>query len=138
MNYNKKRIVKIGVIVFAGLVLVVLIMAVLLFNTVSGGTGVKTLRIKSDVGIFYNLGCIKCHSIKTLGIKGGHVGPDLSGAYSGVKEIYLEDLNDFLKNPSGTMYFVLMFNHLTKRDRKIIVFELKKAQYLKIKRKEVR
>ncbi|MHB1546342.1 MAG: c-type cytochrome [bacterium] len=85
--------------------------------------------------IFYKLGCVRCHNIRALNIKGGHVGPDLSNAYSDVKKIYKENVNDFLKNPTGTMYFVLAFNHLSKEDRKIITAELKKAQNIQYKMK---
>ncbi len=131
MDYNK-RIVKTGIIAFASLVLVVSVLIAVLFNVTSHGTNMKGFRIKTGTRIFYNLGCVKCHSIRILNIEGAHVGPDLSGAYSNVEKIYRESLYDFLKSPSGTMYFVLMFNHLTKRDRKIIVSELKIAQDMKI------
>ncbi len=102
---------------------------------VSDGIGLNTKKVSVAAGenIFYKLGCVRCHNIKVLGIKGGHVGPDLSGAYSDVEKVYRENVNNFLKYPSGTMYFVLMFNKLSKEDRKTITEELKKAQEIKNK-----
>ena len=94
------------------------------------GLNSKKIGIQAGKKIFYKLGCVKCHNIKVLGIKGGHVGPDLSGAYSDVKKVYNKNVNEFLKNPTGTMYFVLMFKHLNSEDRKIITAELKKAQHI--------
>lgn len=132
MPKDNKSIIKIWFSVFIGLIIIlaVSVLALFSFMKMSDGSNLKNRKIKSGRAIFYNLGCVKCHNIRVLNIKGGHVGPDLSGAYSNVKKIYKEDVNSFLKNPTGTMYFALMFSHLNKEDRKIIVKELKKAQML--------
>lgn len=103
------------------------------FMKISGKNDFKKSGIESGKLIFYNLGCVRCHNIRALHIKGGGMGQDLSNAYYNVKKIYGENINDFLKNPSGMMRFVLMFNHLNKEDRKIIAAELKKAQ-MKVKK----
>ncbi|MHB8232685.1 MAG: c-type cytochrome [bacterium] len=132
MPKNNKNIIKIWIPVFIGIIFILAVSVLALFSFLnsSDGGNLKNLKIKKGRAIFYNLGCVKCHNIRVLNIKGGHVGPDLSGAYSNVKKVYKEDVNSFLKNPTGTMYFALMFNHLNKEDRKIIVKELKKAQML--------
>jgi len=113
-----------------GLMIALSFMALYYSMKISDGSGLREGGIKASNGkeIFYKLGCVRCHNIRVLNINGGHVGPDLSGAYSDVKKVYKENVNSFLKNPAGTMYFVLMFNHLNKKDREIITAELKKAQ----------
>ena len=87
---------------------------------ISDGIGLNSKKFSAPSGkkIFYNLGCVKCHNIKVLNVKGGHVGPDLSDAYSNVKKVYKKSINDFLKNPTGTMYFALMFNVKIKNKRR--------------------
>ena len=138
MPKNNKNIIKTGIFVSLGLILIlaVSVLALLFFMTTSNGSNLKNRKTKNGRAIFYNLGCVKCHSIRALNIKGGHVGPDLSGAYSNVEKVYRKSLNDFLKNPAGTMYFILMFNHLSKENRKIIIAELKKAQTIENKNKK--
>ncbi len=138
MPKNNKNIIKTGIFVSLGLILIlaVSVLALLFFMTTSNGSNLKNRKTKNGRAIFYNLGCVKCHNIRALNIKGGHVGPDLSGAYSNVEKVYRKSLNDFLKNPAGTMYFVLMFNHLSKENRKIIIAELKKAQTIENENKK--
>ena len=138
MPKNNKNIIKTGIFVSLGLILIlaVSVLALLFFMKTSNGSNLKNLKTKNGRAIFYNLGCVRCHNIRTLNIKGGHVGPDLSDAYSNVEKVYRESLNDFLKNPTGTMYFVLMFNHLDKENRKIIITELKKAQMIENENKK--
>ncbi|MHB1661460.1 MAG: cytochrome c family protein [bacterium] len=127
---NNKKIIRIGIFASAGLILTASVLILFYFLKTSGGSNLKSFKTKSGRAVFYNLGCVKCHNIKVLNVKGGHIGPDLSDAYSNVKKVYKKDVNDFLKNPTGTMYFALMFNHLNREDREIIVKELKKAQML--------
>ncbi len=127
-----KRFMTLWAPAIAGLIIILTLSFVELYYSlkISEGIGLNSKKAGAPAGkkIFYKLGCVRCHNIKALNIKGGHVGPDLSGAYSDTKKVYKESVNDFLKNPTGTMYFVLMFNHLNKEDRKIITAELKKAQ----------
>ncbi len=134
-----KRFTAIWVTAIAGLIIILSLSFVELYYSlrVSDGIGLNSKKVIAPAGkkIFYKLGCVRCHNIRTLNVKGGHVGPDLSGAYSDVKKVYKENVNGFLKNPTGTMYFVLLFNHLNKKDRKIITAELKKAQDIQDKMK---
>lgn len=132
---NNKKIIRIGIFASTGLILTASVLILFYFLKTSDGSNLKSSKTKNGRAIFYNLGCVKCHNIRVLNVKGGHVGPDLSDAYSNVEKVYREDVNDFLKNPTGTMYFALMFNHLNGKDRKIIVKELKKAQMLVNKNK---
>lgn len=54
-------------------------------ETTSGGAQVQYNQQLADKGkqYFQSLGCVACHSIKSLGISGGAVGPDLSKALLG-------------------------------------------------------
>ena len=58
--------------------------------------------------LFLEKGCPKCHSISALGVKSAtEVGPDLTVAYSDVKNRFNQPLEQFLHNPTGTMQIVL-------------------------------
>ncbi len=134
-----KKFMTIWAPVIAGLIVILTLSFIELYYSlkVSDGIGFNSKKVNAQAGkkIFYKLGCVRCHNIRALNIKGGHVGPDLSGAYSDAKKVYKENVNGFLKNPTGTMYFVLLLNHLSKEDRKIITAELKKAQNIQDKMK---
>ena len=58
--------------------------------------------------LFVRKGCPQCHSISALGVKSpAEVGPDLTYAYSDVQSRFNMKLEEFLKNPTGTMQIVL-------------------------------
>lgn len=58
--------------------------------------------------IFLEKGCPQCHSISALGVKSpAEIGPDLTIAYTDVKSRFNMELEEFLKNPTGTMQMVL-------------------------------
>ena len=58
--------------------------------------------------IFIEKGCPQCHSISALGVKSpAEIGPDLTLAYTDVKSRFNMELEEFLKNPTGTMQIVL-------------------------------
>ena len=58
--------------------------------------------------LFQQKGCPQCHSISALGVKSAtEVGPDLTLAYSDVKNRFNQPLEQFLHNPTGTMQMVL-------------------------------
>ena len=134
-----KKFMTIWVPVIAGLIVILTLSFIELYYSlkISDGIGFNPKKVNAPAGkkIFYKLGCVRCHNIRALNIKGGHIGPDLSGAYSDAKKVYKKNVNGFLKNPTGTMYFVLLLNHLSKEDRKIITAELKKAQNIQDKMK---
>lgn len=57
--------------------------------------------------IFKDKGCIQCHKVTAYNIEGGETGPDLSIAYTDVKDRFGMPLDKFLKEPTGTMQIVL-------------------------------
>jgi len=58
--------------------------------------------------LFVRKGCPQCHSISALGVKSpAEIGPDLTYAYSDVQSRFNMTLEEFLKNPTGTMQLVL-------------------------------
>lgn len=57
---------------------------------------------------FTQKGCIQCHSNSTLGIVSPtNKGPDLALAYEDVQKRFGTSLENFLRNPTGTMQTVL-------------------------------
>ena len=75
----------------------------------SGGP-VATPAASSDprAALFLEKGCPQCHSISALGLKSAtEVGPDLTLAYSDVRNRFSVSLEEFLPHPTGTMQMVL-------------------------------
>ncbi|MED3561031.1 cytochrome C [Bacillus xiapuensis] len=73
-------------------------------------------------------GCLGCHSVEALNLKGGQVGPDLSHAFVEVKDKHGMPIEKFLTKPnSAVMSGVLGKNPLTDNDRKQVLELLKKA-----------
>ena len=57
---------------------------------------------------FVETGCFVCHSISSLGVKSpAQIGPDLSIAVEDVQKRFGVTIDDFLRNPTGTMSVVL-------------------------------
>lgn len=57
---------------------------------------------------FLAKGCNECHTISTFGIESQNKsGPDLAEAYTDVQKRFGTSLENFLKNPTGTMQMVL-------------------------------
>jgi cytochrome c551/c552 len=74
------------------------------------GSAVSGAPASSDprAAIFIEKGCPQCHSISALGVKSpAEIGPDLTIAYTDVKSRFNMELEEFLKNPTGTMQIVL-------------------------------
>jgi hypothetical protein len=79
-------------------------------GTPSSGGVVVTTPASSDprAALFLEKGCPQCHSISALGVKSAtEVGPDLTLAYSEVKNRFNVSLEEFLPHPTGTMQVVL-------------------------------
>lgn len=73
-------------------------------------------------------GCLGCHSVATLNLHAGQVGPDLSHAYVEVKDKHGMPIEQFLTKPnSAVMSGVLGNNPLTDDQRKQVLEILKKA-----------
>ena len=55
-------------------------------------------------GWFVQTGCFVCHSISALGVKSpAQIGPDLSNAVEDVQSRFGRTIDDFLREPTGTM-----------------------------------
>jgi cytochrome c2 len=67
------------------------------------------LRMKEGPGAwFVKTGCFVCHSISALGVKSpAQIGPDLSTAVEDVQSRFGRTVDDFLREPTGTMSVVL-------------------------------
>lgn len=79
-------------------------------NAASPGTRAAATSVPSDprAAIFVEKGCPQCHTISALGIKSpAEIGPDLTFAYTDVQSRFNMKLDEFLKNPTGTMQMVL-------------------------------
>ncbi len=76
-----------------------------------GAVAVVQSAVVSDdprAALFLQKGCPQCHSISALGVKSPtEVGPDLTFAYSEVKNRFNVSLEEFLPHPTGTMQVVL-------------------------------
>jgi hypothetical protein len=66
-------------------------------------------RMKEGPGAwFVKTGCFVCHSISSLGVRSpAQIGPDLSTAVEDVQSRFGRTLDDFLREPTGTMSVVL-------------------------------
>ena len=85
--------------------------------------------------IFVEKNCTQCHKVSAYGIAGAEAGPDLSIAWTDVKDRYGVSLDAFMKKPTGTMQFVLSsMIKLTPEERDDIVTLLKDAHDKKLKK----
>lgn len=88
----------------------------------------EATAVSAEGEIFQQKGCIACHSIENLGVKGGVTGPDLSKAYVNVEGKHGKPINEFLKQPtSAVMSTVIGGNPLTDDEINKIVESLKIA-----------
>ena len=91
----------------------------------AAGASVSAAPASSDprAAIFLEKGCPQCHSISALGVKSpAEVGPDLTLAYTDVQSRFDMELEEFLKNPTGTMQMVLSSQiKLTPEERDSII-----------------
>jgi cytochrome c2 len=64
--------------------------------------------LTGEGAFFVRKTCFICHDVSTLGIESAaKIGPDLALAYTDVQSRFGKTLEDFLKNPTGTMAIVL-------------------------------
>ena len=84
---------------------------ILLAITLAAGTamiGCGSGEAAEAKAFFLGKGCNECHSISTFGIESQNKsGPDLAEAYTDVQKRFGTSLENFLKNPTGTMQMVL-------------------------------
>lgn len=81
-----------------------------------------------EENILQSKGCLGCHSVEALNLKGGATGPDLSGAFKNVEGKHGKPVNEFLKEPtSAVMSGVIGGNPLTDEEINQVVEILKEA-----------
>lgn len=82
----------------------------------------------TEDNILNKKGCLGCHSVESLNITGGAVGPDLSQAYANVEGKHGKPIEEFLKAPtSAVMSGVIGKNPLSDEERKQVLDLLKQA-----------
>ncbi len=93
--------------------------------------------LTGEGAFFVKKGCFVCHSVASLGIESAtKIGPDLSEAVTDVQSRFGRTLEDFLKNPTGTMAVVLATQiRLTDEERLEAIEKLKIAYQKKQEQK---
>jgi cytochrome c2 len=87
-------------------------------------------RMKTGPGAwFVQTGCFVCHSISSLGVKSpAQIGPDLSTAVEDTQTRFGRTVDDFLREPTGTMSVVLSRQIvLTPEQKQVAVQKLREA-----------
>jgi hypothetical protein len=74
-------------------------------------------------------GCFVCHNVSSLGVRSpAQIGPDLSIAVEDVQSRFGRTVDDFLREPTGTMAVVLSRQIvLTPQEKEIAVQKLREA-----------
>jgi len=80
-------------------------------------------------GWFVQTGCFVCHSVSSLGVKSpAQIGPDLSNAVEDVQSRFGRTIDDFLREPTGTMSVVLSRQIvLTPEQKAVAIQKLREA-----------
>jgi cytochrome c551/c552 len=97
-------------------------------------------RMKEGPGAwFVKTGCFVCHSIEALGVKSpAQIGPDLSTAVEDTQTRFGRTVDDFLREPTGTMSVVLSRQIvLSPAEKDVAVAKLREA-YAEHQRKQAR
>lgn len=81
-----------------------------------------------EENILQSKGCLGCHSVEALNLKGGATGPDLSQAFKNVEGKHGKPVSEFLKAPtSAVMSGVIGGNPLSEDEINQVVSVLKEA-----------
>jgi cbb3-type cytochrome oxidase cytochrome c subunit len=73
---------------------------------------------------FVSTGCFVCHSVSALGVRSAaQIGPDLSTAVEDVQSRFGRTLDDFLREPTGTMAVVLSRQIILTPDQKQVALQ---------------
>jgi cytochrome c2 len=82
-------------------------------------------RMRTGPGAwFVETGCATCHSISVYGVKApAQIGPDLSNAVEDVQARFGRTIDDFLREPTGTMSVVLSRQIVLTPDQKQIAIQ---------------
>ncbi|HSB61172.1 MAG TPA: hypothetical protein VLI67_05605, partial [Vicinamibacteria bacterium] len=87
-------------------------------------------RMRTGPGAwFVKTGCFVCHSISSLGVKSpAQIGPDLSTAVEDTQTRFGRTVDDFIREPTGTMSVVLSRQIvLTPAEKAVAVEKLREA-----------
>jgi cytochrome c551/c552 len=96
-------------------------------STDSNEDTAATTTSASD-NILNQKGCLGCHAVESLDLKGGATGPDLSKAFENVEGKHGKPIDEFLKEPtSAVMSSVISGSPLTDEERTQVVDMLKQA-----------
>jgi len=96
-------------------------------ETTTDSKEATTVSANED-NILNKKGCLGCHSVESLNITGGAVGPDLSQAFVNVEGKHGKPIEEFLKAPtSAVMSGVIGKNPLSDEERKQVLDLLKQA-----------
>jgi mono/diheme cytochrome c family protein len=88
----------------------------------------ETTAAAGEENILQSKGCLGCHSVEALNLKGGATGPDLSQAFENVEGKHGKPVAEFLKEPtSAVMSGVIGGNPLTEEEINQVVNVLKEA-----------
>ncbi|WP_017754178.1 hypothetical protein [Calidifontibacillus oryziterrae] len=79
----------------------------------------------NEDNILVQKGCIQCHDVSPLGIKGNGTGPDLAIAYDDVKNRFGKSLEEFLAEPEGTMSAVFSQTPLNDDEKQAVLSLIK-------------
>ncbi|HHW37703.1 MAG TPA: hypothetical protein GXX18_10765 [Bacillales bacterium] len=71
--------------------------------------------------ILVQKGCIACHAVSPIGVKGNGTAPDLAIAYDDVKNRFGKSLEEFLAEPEGTMSAVFETSPLTDEEKEKVI-----------------
>src|SRR5699024_447967 len=89
------------------------------------------MMVPEDAQALSRNGCLGCHSVESMDIKAGSIGPDISISFVEVEGKHGKDLDSFLQEPtSAVMATVLADNPLEDDERDNIVEILKEASEL--------
>lgn len=107
---------------------------ILLAVTVAAGIAMVACGGSSEMAegkaFFQAKGCTECHSVSTFGLESQNKsGPDLAEAYTDVQKRFGTSLENFLKNPTGTMQMVLSSKIKLTDEEKRKTVELLKYAY---------
>lgn len=101
-------------------------------NTKKDNEAPDTAAVSNEENILQTKGCLGCHSVEALNLKGGATGPDLSQAFNNVEGKHGKPVNEFLKEPtSAVMSGVIGGNPLSEEEIAEVVSVLKKASEAK-------
>lgn len=94
--------------------------------------------LTGEGAFFVTKTCFICHDVSTLGIESAaKIGPDLANAEADVQSRFGRTLEDFLRNPTGTMAMVLATQiQLTDAEKAEAVAKLKSAYQKKLEQEK--